>query len=109
MRRRREEVETMVVSAHKLQIENKKAQGGDRTPTPGRREHASSAKMREGCAGGVAGGAGGKGKGGEVGGRGGGAKRGEGDEVRKVHSGGKDGKRRESKGKETSTRDSLRQ
>ena len=114
MRRRREEVETMVVSAHKLQIENKKAQGGDRTPTPGRREHASSAKMREGCGGGVAGGAGGKGKGGggsggEVGGRGGGAKRVEGDEVRKVHSGGKDGKRRESKGKETSTRDSLRQ
>ena len=39
----------------------------------------------------------------------GGAKRGEGDEVRKVQAGGKDGKRRESKGKETSTRDSLRQ
>ena len=95
VRRRREEVEPMVVSAHKLQIENKKAQGGDRTPTPGRREQpAGGGRRREGV----------------------GATRGE------VEEGGrlvKEGKRRESgggrdegkrnRGKDSSTRDSLRQ
>ena len=95
VRRRREEVEPMVVSAHKLQIENKKAQGGDRTPTPGRREQPAVGKRREGS----------------------GAKRGEGEEGTRVQ-GGKEGKRRDSagreegrrnKGKDTSTRDSLRQ
>ena len=90
VRRRREEVEPMVVSAHKLQIENKKAQGGDRTPTPGRREQPAVGKRREGS----------------------GAKRGEGEEGKKV-PGGKEGKGREegrrNKGKDTSTRDSLRQ
>ena len=90
VRRRREEVEPMVVSAHKLQIENKKAQGGDRTPTPGRREQPAVGKRREES----------------------GAKRGEGEEGKKV-PGGKEGKGREegrrNKGKDTSTRDSLRQ
>ena len=38
VRRRREEVGPTVGTAHKLQIENKKAQGSDRTPTPGRRD-----------------------------------------------------------------------
>ena len=94
VRRRREEVEPMVVSAHKLQIENKKAQGGDRTPTPGRREQPAIGKRREGS----------------------GAKRGESEEGKKVQ-GGKEGKGRDStgreegrrnKGKDTSTRDSLR-
>ena len=83
VRRRREEVEPMVVSAHKLQIDNKKAQGGDRTPTPGRRE-----KRREGS----------------------GVKRGEVEEGKRFM--GKEGKRREeerNRGKDTSTRDSLRQ
>ena len=92
VRKRREEVEPMVVSAHKLQIENKKAQGGDRTPTPGRRELPPPvAKRREGSAS---------------------VKRGEVEEGKRLL--GKEGKRREeegkrNKGKETSTRDSLRQ
>ena len=92
VRKRREEVEPMVVSAHKLQIENKKAQGGDRTPTPSRREQPPPVgKRREGSAS---------------------VKRGEVEEGKRLL--GKEGKRREeegkrNKGKETSTRDSLRQ
>ena len=91
VRKRREEVEPMVVSAHKLQIENKKAQGGDRTPNPGRREQPPPPVAK----------------------RGGGGKRGEIEEGKRL-VGVKEGKRREDEGKrnrgqDTSTRDSLRQ
>ena len=88
VRKRREEVEPMVVSAHKLQIENKKAQGGDRTPTPSRREQPPPVgKRREGSAG---------------------VKRGEVEEGKRLV--GKEGKRKEEEGKRNKgTRDSLRQ
>ena len=89
VRKRREEVEPMVVSAHKLQIENKKAQGGDRTPNPCRREQPPPPVAKRG------------------------GKRGEVEEGKRL-AGGKEGKRREDEGKrnrgqDTSTRDSLRQ
>ena len=84
VRRRREEVGPTVGPAHKLQIENKKAQGSDRTPTPGRRDQAGKRREVE--------------------------KRVEEKlDGRRKESLGREEEGRRNKGKDTSTRDSLRQ